>query len=118
MNNADLLTDRLFQRELCSITLLKEYMQFNFDGPIFNFYELPRLGLDERWVNPAEPGYFDHVQKFLGAKVASVEEIPDVLLNLGFDSGCSVQLSLKPEDRSSVEVAMFQAGGGNGWAVW
>lgn len=118
MNSADFLAERLSQRELCAITLLEEYIQFNFDGPVFNFYERPRLRFDERWVGPTELDYFDHVQKLLGSKVISVEEIPDILLNFDFENGRSVQLSLKPEDRSSAEAAMFQAGGGNGWMVW
>ena len=118
MNSADIFTKSLVQRELGSIILLKEYIQFNFDGSIFNFYDLPKLRIDSRWLSPLEPGYFDCIKNFIGLKVTSFEETPGISLSLIFDNDYSVLLSLKAEDRSSAEVAMLQAERGERWTVW
>lgn len=118
MENQEFVLKNLFQRELCAITFLKEYVQFNFDGPVFNFYEFPMVGAEGNWSSSVDPGYFDRVCKLIGAKLVSVKEVPDTSLNLGFENGISVELSLREEDRSTAEAAMLQAGDGNGWLVW
>lgn len=118
MNNAELLKKSVCGLELSSITLLKEYMQLNFDGPVFNFYASPTVQCNDQEVSPSDEGYYDTIHKILGERLVSVQEVPEAFLGLTFENGYLLRVSLNNADRSSVEIAMFQDSRGGGWVVW
>jgi hypothetical protein len=118
LSNQEFLSIKLVHRQLCAVTFLKEYMQFDFDGPLFNYYDFPVAVVDGKEFHREDFGYCDRVCELIGKSVTYIEEIPSDNLTIKFEEGVSICLSLKPEDRSSVEAAMFQAGSQEGWITW
>lgn len=118
MLNNELLNSKLLEKELVSVTFIKDYLQLYFDGPYFNFYEYPSIKVGDVIFDSEKFGYRDHMCRLIGSKVVSVKENLHSDLSIDFDNALSISLSLKPEDRSSVEAGMFQSGSGEGWIVW
>ncbi|WP_158752832.1 hypothetical protein [Dyella sp. S184] len=118
MSNEELLKFKLLQKKLVSVTFIKDYLQLNFDGPYFNFYDYPSINVGGEIFDSKKFGYREHICNLIGSKVVLIKEDIDSNISINFDNSSSVSLSLKPEDRSSVEIAMFQSGSGEGWIVW
>jgi hypothetical protein len=118
LSNQEFLALKLVHCQLCTVTFLKDYVQLNFDGPMFNFYEFPTVKVGDEEFNSKRFGYCDKICSLIGKAVAYVDEIENFGITIKFEDESTIFLSLKLEDRSSVEAAMFQAGNNEGWIVW
>jgi hypothetical protein len=116
--SGDLLTELLNGRDLAFITLLREYMQLNFDGPYLNIYTPPELGFSGLTIKQDDSGFYDSMFKLVGKKIIAARELSGICLMLNFEGDVFLRISIKPEDRQCAEAAMLQDGNGKQWNVW
>lgn len=113
-----LLASLLVGKELDYITILRGYVQFNFDKPFINAYQMPRICISGQELGIGDAGYYDRLCGMIGSRVVSVHEVPGISLALNFTGDMSIRISLRPEDRACAEVLMLQDGEGKRWNVW
>jgi hypothetical protein len=118
ITNEDMMMASLNEKELSSVTFIHDYIQLNFDGPVINIYASSSIYKNDIRMDSQEFGYSYLLRKLIGKKIIGVKEVIDSNLTMTFDDLSHLQISLKPDDRSSVEAAMFQGGIGKGWVVW
>ncbi len=110
--------DCLVKRDLAGITFVRGYIQFLFDGPVFNTYTLPSVKIPTGTFNPTTPGYRDALCELIGKVVTATHEEPKVRISVQFVDGASIEVSLRDEDRVCAEAAMLQTGSAKDWNVW
>lgn len=114
----DLLTELLNGRDLGSVTLIRDYIQLNFDGPYLNIYTRPELGFSGLIIKQNDSGFYDSLSKLIGKKVVSASEFPGICLMLNFEGDVFLRISVKSEDRQCAEAVMLQDGNGKQWNMW
>jgi len=110
--------DCLIKRDLAGITFIRDYIQFLFDGPIFNTYTLPSVKTAKGIFAPKTPGYCDALCGLIGKSVTATHEEPKAKISIQFADGASIEVSLNDEDRVCAEAAMLQTGSAKDWNVW
>jgi hypothetical protein len=110
--------DCLIKRDLAGITFVRDYIQFLFDGPVFNTYTLPSVKTTKGIFGPKTPGYRDVLCGLIGTSVTATHEEPKVKISIQFVDGASIEVSLKNEDRVCAEAATLQTGSAKDWNVW
>jgi hypothetical protein len=108
----------LIKRDLAGITFIRDYIQFLFDGPVFNTYTLPSVKTNEGIFDQKTPGYRDALCGLIGKIVTATHEEPKVKISIQFVDGASIEVSLKEEDRVCAEAAILQSGSAKDWNVW
>jgi hypothetical protein len=116
--HGDFLTELLNGRDLAFVTLLREYMQLNFDGPCLNIYTPPELGFSSLTLKQSDQGFYDSLFKLVGKRVIAAREFSGICLMLNFEGDVFLRISIKSEDRQCAEAAMLQDGNGKQWNVW
>ena len=106
--------ESLVGQELSAVEFVQDYVQLRFDGPLVTFYEWPEVFREEGSYAFGEPEYRNVLCALIGESVsaASVEE--GEALEIGFESGVNVRVSLRLEDISGPEggsVAYADGGG-------
>jgi hypothetical protein len=110
--------DCLIKRDLAGITFVRDYIQFLFDGPVFNVYTPPSVKTADGIFDPKKPGYRDALCELIGKSVMATCEEPKARISIQFVGGASIEISLKDEDRVCAEAAMLQTGSAADWNVW
>jgi hypothetical protein len=71
-----LLQELIELRELAFVTILRSYLQLNFDGPYLNIYTLPDIGEAGVSIKPGELGYYDRLCKLVGKRLPRLKSFP------------------------------------------
>lgn len=105
--------------ELAGITFIKDYIQFLFDGPIFNAYTLPQIRVKNETITSTDLGYRDTLCSLINKKVISAyEDEKEEKIMIGFENDTVISVSLKDEDRACAEAAMLQLETTGEWNIW
>jgi hypothetical protein len=101
-------------QELGAVEFVLDYVQLRFDGPLVTFHEWPEVFREEGSYAFGEPEYRDVLCAAIGESVsaASVEE--GEALEIEFESGLSIRVSLRVEDISGPEGGSVSYAGGTG----
>ena len=106
-------------RELVGITFIRDYIQFLFDGPVFNTYTLPQIKIQNKIFTSTDFGYHDTLYMLISKKINSAyEDEKEKKITIKFDNDIELFVSLKLEDRNCVEAAMLQLETKGKWNVW
>ena len=98
---------RLLGEELSAITLVRDYVQFDFGGPTFNFYVWPELTVDgQKYVHGAE-GYLDAAASFINHQVTTADVIEGKSLEITFDDGRALFVGLDDNARMTEESVNY-----------
>ncbi len=108
----------LENREVSAVTFIREYLQLHFDGPFLNVYIWPRVQMPDQIFDQSMPGYRDALCGRIGKIIVAGVEEKKVRLALHFADDVVLEISLRPEDRATSEVAMLQDGTGKFWNAW
>ena len=93
---------------LSSVTFVMDYLQMDFCGQSFNFYNWPVLILEDRRLECQEPGYRDALCGLIGKTIQSVDEFLDTGLTFKFETGEITTVSLRAPAGSTIpEVAQY-----------
>jgi hypothetical protein len=95
--------EAMIGQELSAVEFVLDFVQLRFDGPLVTFYEWPEVFREEGSYAFGEPEYRDVLCALIGESVsaASVEEVE--ALEIEFESGAAVRVSLRLEDISGPE---------------
>lgn len=107
---------KLENLELAGITLIRDYVQLLFDGPILNIYTLPHVKIQNRIVTSKDLGYYDTLRSLINNKVISAYEDAEKIV-IEFENDTRIVVSLKHEDTDSVEAALIRFEDGES-VVW
>jgi len=116
MNNNPL--SILIDRELSSVEFVRDYLQIRFDGPVLTAFSDPELIVAGTIYKTETKEFCYLLTRCIGQVVvmATVEE--GGAIRLGFRNGVLLNISLKTEDRLTVEAATFDDNLSGGWWVW
>ncbi len=105
--------------ELAGITFIRGYIQFLFDGPIFNTYTLPQIKTKNKIIASTDLGYYDTLCMLIGKKISSAyDDEKEKKITIKFEDDIELFVSLKSEDRNCAEAAMLQLEAEEKWNVW
>jgi hypothetical protein len=91
--------------ELSAVSFVRDYVEFEFDGPVLRSLASPIVSVDGvRWEFP-HPGSRDAMCELIGRAVVEAQDLPERLL-LGFAGDAIVEVPLSGED-AGPEVAHF-----------
>jgi len=116
---ADILTEALNDLEgspLSSVELVQDYIQFRFDGSTLTSYTRPLIHLGVSTVRWGEPGYGDHLHAIVGSRLTR-SYVTDKEVNLGFETGTRISISLKDEDYRGPEALELRRSPNGPWIV-
>jgi len=104
--------------QLSSVIFVADYVQFDFNGPVLSAFSPPvveTLGVRYRFP---EPGSRDALCSLIQQFVASARAQDDRIIDVTFDSGARLSISLGPEAHDGPEAATFSDPKVGGLLVW
>ena len=104
--------------QLSSVEFVQDYVQLHFDGRTLTAYTRPTVATGEDHSAWGQPGFRDALCERIARTVCSVAVSTGQEIRIAFDDGSSVAISLRPEDYSGPEAAMFQNPLDGTWDVW
>ena len=107
----------LINLELIGITFIRDYMQFLFEDPLLNIYTLPQVKVLNRVFQFNQEGYYDTLCSLIGKSVIDACEDDENLI-IRFEGDVELKISLKLEDRVTVEAAMLRLETEGQWTIW
>lgn len=103
--------------ELVGITFIRDYIQFLFEDPLLNTYTLPQVKILDRVLHFNQKGYYDTLCSLIGRRVIdAIENNENIVIR--FEGDIDLTISLKLEDRSTVEAAMLRLEADGQWTIW
>jgi hypothetical protein len=108
----------LVAKRLSAVTFVQDYIQLQFDGPVINAYTLPSTYVGASIVSESDSGYRDALCSRIGATVVAAYAEPGDRLQIDFDDGSTISISLKPEHRIVAEAAVYSDAQTGEWASW
>jgi hypothetical protein len=103
--------------ELSAVVFVRDYVQLQFDGAGLTALNLPVIKVGQKTLAFGQPGYRDALCERIGHAVrgACVKENEWILID--FEDGSTLSISLRPDDYSGPEAAIFNNGPEETW-VW
>jgi hypothetical protein len=83
--------------DLSSVTFVRDYIQFAFDGPRLNAYTAPAVSFGAESLSLGHPGYRDCLCKQIGCRIERTE-VNDQRVAIIFEKGAVVSISLRDDD--------------------
>ena len=100
--------------EVSAISLVRDYVEVHFDGPVLRALSDPYgRWEDVQWHFP-EPGAIDVMRLYIGSTVAAVEERPELWLKLTTSRGSDFVIPLDADSRTGPEAAHLVAADAQG----
>jgi hypothetical protein len=117
-DDATPLLERLVGETLASVIFVRDYAQFDFDGPRLSTFVWPLVTVAGHQKRTGDPGYRDALVSLIGRDVTGAQDTPatGLVVFLG-----DAALTVKPGagDLQGPEVAMLQMNDDSGaWDVW
>jgi hypothetical protein len=104
--------------QLSAVTFVQDYVQLHFDGPMITAITLPvAIARDTRW-GIGDIGYRDQLCGLIARNVVRAYVRPGDRLQIDFEGGASLIVSLKPKDYRAAEAVIFSDGKSEQWAAW
>jgi hypothetical protein len=107
---------KLVGHELSSVTFVRDYAQFAFDGPSMNTYTMPTVACGSENLSQGQPGYRDALCRQIGCRVERTE-VDDQRMSIVFEGGAAVSISLRDEDYRGPEALQFSLDDKCDWVV-
>jgi hypothetical protein len=101
----------LVGEELSAVVFVRDYIQFQFDGPGLTAVNDPTVEAQGRIYQPAVQGYRDALCERIGHSVVSAEIAEGQEIRIEFDDHSKISISLRPDDYAhGPEAAIFDHG--------
>ncbi|MGW5106674.1 hypothetical protein [Nocardia sp. NPDC004123] len=113
----DSLLARLVGLELASVVFVRDYLQFDFDGPRLTCYVWPTVHADGITRSLGDAGYRDALCAFISQTVVSTKEAVGLGLVVRFGIG-AVSIHPALEELTGPEIAMISGFPDRSWDVW
>ena len=103
--------ERIIGKQLSSVEFVQDYVQLRFDGPTLTVFTWPVLRIATMSVHSRDVGYKDDLCERIGHKVSSASFHEANAINITFDDGAEISISLKSQDRERPEAGYFTVSG-------
>lgn len=90
--------------QLSSVEFVQDYLQLRFDGPCLNVYTPLTVSTGENTITSWNTGFRDLLCEQITKMVIKVSFEQENQLNIQFDDGSEISVSLKPDDYSSPDA--------------
>jgi hypothetical protein len=107
----------LLGQELSGVAFVRDYIQLQFDDRGLTAVTLPTVASKGGTHLSGMPGYRDSLCERIGHMVVDARMREDEGIELKFDDGSVISISLKREDYIGAEAAIFNDGSHQPW-VW
>jgi hypothetical protein len=108
----------LIGERLSSVAFDMDYVQMDFNGHRFNFYNWPVLYEGPTSFTHEKDGYRDKLIRLIGKTIRAADEYLDIGLSLEFETGPLLSIPLSVEENYSIpEIAEYQRPD-HQWMVW
>jgi len=112
------LLDRLVGERLSSVTFVRDYLQFDFDGPRLSVFVWPCVEAFEQEWRFGDQGYRDALCGRIGRTVTGVSDASASGVVLRFDED-AVVINPEAADLRGPEIAMLQMNDEErAWDIW
>src|SRR5918998_4538252 len=111
---ADAPLARLMGQELDTVSFVRDYVELRIDYSILRALTEPSGILDSRPWRLGDESGADILRRYIGLTVVAAEVIGDDRISLVFDTGDTIEVSLRHEDRAGPEAAHFVPAGPGG----
>jgi hypothetical protein len=112
------LLKRLVGCELSAVVFVRDYLQFQFDGPYLTVTTSVVVRIADNLFAGTDQGFKDALVSQIGHTVGSVSLILEEVINLRLDGDREIRISLRPEDRSWIPEAAILQMDKVAWAVY
>jgi len=92
---------------MSSVVFVMDYIQFDFSGPRLSAFTHPTMEIEGRTLRWNDSGYRDALCEQITHYVSETNIRKDDAIELVFDTGAIIRISLKPDDYHGPEAAMF-----------
>ena len=107
----------LAEQELSGVVFVQDYVQLQFDDSGLTAVTLPTVMANEHTYLPGMQGYRDALCERIGHTVVDARIHEGEGIELEFDDGSVISISLRSEDYVGPEAAIFHGGPNQTW-VW
>jgi hypothetical protein len=97
---------KLVGLDLSSVTFVRDYVQFEFDGPTMSAYTMPTVEFGPESLSLGQGGYRDILCKQIGCRVERTE-VGNQRVSIVFESGVAFSISLRDDDYRGPEALEF-----------
>ena len=104
-------------RELSAVVFVRDYIQLQFDDAGLSALNLPVIESGQETLAFGQPGSRDALCKRIGQAVRSASVKANERILIDFEDGSTLSISLRPDDYSGPEAAIFNNGPEETW-VW
>ncbi len=106
--------EAIIGQDLGAVEFVQDYVQLRFEGPLVVFYEWPEVFREEGSYAFGEPEYRDVLCALIGESVATAVVEESEALEIAFENGASLRVSLRVEDISGPEGGSIGYADGSG----
>ena len=110
--------EQIVGQELAGVAFIADHLQLDFNGALLTLYAWPDVFRDEGSYAFGDPGYRDMLCGEIGEDVSEATLEQGEALEIQFEDGIILRLSLREEDLDVTEAGQFQAGGGEPLVVF
>jgi hypothetical protein len=100
----------LIGEQLSSVIFVQDYLQLEFDGNLFTFYDWPMLKKQDSVITFQNDSYRNNLCAFIAKNVEKVNDIDNVLFEIVFADNSSIYLNLT---EAKGEVLYFRFSNGD-----
>lgn len=104
-------------RQLSAVVFVQDYVQLQFDGPGLTAITWPAVVVGNTKYEYGRPGYRDALCERIATIVSSTSVKEGEEIRIDFNDDSVLLISLKPENYSGAEAAIFHNGTEDTW-VW
>ncbi len=104
--------------QLSAVVFVADYVQFDFNGPVLSAFSPPIVDVKGVRRQFPEPGSRDALCALIQQFVASAEAQDNRSIEVTFDSGARLSISLVPDSYDGPEAATFSDPQVGGLLVW
>jgi hypothetical protein len=102
---------------LSSFEFVQDYLRLRFDGPCLTAYTNPVLHCGDTLLTWDDQGYCNALRSLITHAVSSVDVRYEDAIEVVFDNGVALTISLAPDDYTTAEAALFQSED-RWWVLW
>lgn len=110
--------EELVGQELASVAFIADHVQLDFNGPVLTIYAWPEIFREEGSYGFGEPGYRDMLCGEIGEDVSEATLEQGEALEIQFEDGVILRLSLREEDLDVTEAGQFRSNSGDPLVVF
>lgn len=108
----------LLGESLSSVTFVMDYVQMDFNGHRFNFYNWPMLYENQALFTQGKDIYCHKLVALIGQTIKAVDEYLDIGLSIEFELGSLLSIPLRVEENFSMPEIVEYHRPDHQWMIW